>query len=371
MSRICLSVTNDLVSDQRVHRIALSLTKAGAEVTLVGRKLTKSLPMNKRPYKAKRFRLLFNKSFLFYGEYNIRLFFFLIFSKFDAYVANDLDSLAANYLASTIRRKKLIFDSHEYFTELPELEGRAFVRGIWLALERAILPRIKYSYTVCGSIANEYKKSYGINMTVVRNLPARKQSSTNEMPRLDFNGKKIILYQGVVNIGRGIEQVMDVMKDFDDAVFVIIGNGDIKERLVNKGKEIGLIDKIFFMDKVQFDQLPAYTRQADVGISLEENLGLNYYYSLPNKLFDYIQAGVPVLSTAFPEKEAIIQKYNIGLTIENLEPATLTKALHDMLYDEQKRSGWKRNLLIAADELCWENEERILLEVYQKAEILV
>lgn len=367
MSQICLSVTNDLVSDQRMYRIALSLVRTGAEVTLVGRKLGKSLPIPERPYKTKRFKLLFNKSFLFYCEYNLRLFIFLIFSKFDAYVANDLDTLAANYLASVIRKKKLIFDSHEYFTELPELEGRWFARKIWLTLEKTILPRLKYSYTVCGSIANEYKNKYDIEMSVIRNVPTRQKLQDTNVSTLNFNGKKIILYQGAVNIGRGVEQVMDVMKNFDDAVFVIIGNGDIKKDLLKKSKDNGLTEKVVFIDKVPFEQLPSYTIQADVGISLEENLGLNYYYSLPNKLFDYIQAGVPVLSTAFPEKEAIIKQYNIGLTIENLEPAILTEALQTILYDDQRIAEWKQNLIKAANELCWENEEQKLIDIYRKA----
>jgi glycosyltransferase involved in cell wall biosynthesis len=354
-----------------MHRIALSLANAGHKVTLVGRQLSNSLQMPERPYKTKRFKLLFNKSFLFYSEYNLRLLIFLIFSKFDAFVANDLDTLAANYLASLIRRKKLIFDSHEFFTELPELEGRPIARNIWLNLEKFILPQLKYSYTVCKSIANEYKKKYGIEMAIIRNVPARRVSEDTTISNLDFNNKKIILYQGVVNIGRGIEQVMEVIKNFKNVVFIVIGNGDIKEKLVNKSIEKGLTDKIFFIDKVPFDQLPAYTRLADVGISLEENLGLNYYYSLPNKLFDYIQAGVPVLSTAFPEKEAIIKQYDIGITIENLEPERLTEALNTLLFDEQKRSEWKQNLIYAANELCWENEEQKLIEVYKKAGVIV
>src|ERR1035437_8590299 len=172
MKRIILSVTNDLVTDQRVHRIATTLMNNGTKVTLVGRLLPKSLPLQ-RNYRTHRMRLLFKKGPLFYAEYNIRLFFYLMFAKADILVSNDLDTLPANYLVSIIRKKVLVYDSHEYFTEVPELIYRRVTRNIWKKLEQFILPKIKYSYTVNNSIADIYNKMYNINMKVVRNMPVR------------------------------------------------------------------------------------------------------------------------------------------------------------------------------------------------------
>ena len=133
--KVIISVTNDLVSDQRVHKVATSLMKFNYDVLLVGRKLIESLPVN-RYYKTKRMRLIFRRSALFYAAYNFRLFCLLLFRKVDILLSNDLDTLPANYMISKLRNKTLIYDSHEYFTEVPELISRPRTRSFWLKLEK-------------------------------------------------------------------------------------------------------------------------------------------------------------------------------------------------------------------------------------------
>lgn len=382
--KIILSVTNDLVTDHRVNRVALSLLSARGEsalggklnydVTLIGRRLNKSLPVNERPYKTKRIKLLFNKGPLFYAEYNIRLFFYLLFRKFDVFVANDLDTLPANYCVSVIRNKILVYDSHEYFTEVPELINRNFPRKVWLRIESFILPKVKYSYTVCESIANEYNTKYGIEMKVVRNIPVyenkdfvhRKFAKKNVLSENKFDiDKKIILCQGAVNIGRGIGYVIKAMKYIDNAVFVIIGDGDIRKELMNLTKQINMEAKVVFINRIPINELYNYTLQADIGICFYENLGLSYYYTLPNKLFDYIYANVPILASSIPEIKKIINDYNIGITIDNLEPEYIAEKIKIMLDDKEGRKIWKKNCKIAAKELCWEEEEKKLLDLYK------
>ncbi len=370
MNRIILSVTNDLVTDQRVNKVALTLTKLGYDVTLAGRKLKNSLEINKREYKTKRFKLLFNKKWMFYVEYNLRLFFYLIFKKFDILVSNDLDTLLSNYCVSIIRHKKLVYDSHEYFTEVPELINRNFQKKIWLKIEKFILPKIKYSYTVCKSIADDYNKKYGIEMQVIRNVPLRNNAEynfkkiNNLKTKLNTKDKKIILYQGSLNIGRGIEQVIYAMEFIDNAIFLIIGGGDITKKLVSLTKQKGLDKKIIFLGKIPFKELVNYTKLADIGISLEQNLGLNYYYSLPNKLFDYINADVPILSSDLPEIVSIVKKYKIGKIINDFSPRFIANTINLMLNDEHRISEWKKNLKMAAKELCWEKEEIKLIDFY-------
>src|SRR3989338_2252762 len=152
--KVILSVTNDLVTDQRVNRVCNSLLNLNYEVLLVGRQLKNSLPVN-RKYPTKRFNLLFNKGFLFYANYNVRLFWLLLFSKSTLLWSNDLDTLPANYLVSKLKGIKLVYDSHEYFTEVPELVNRPKIQKIWLSIEQWIFPKLKNVITVSNQIAND------------------------------------------------------------------------------------------------------------------------------------------------------------------------------------------------------------------------
>ena len=287
----------------------------------------------------------------------------MLFQRFDILVANDLDTLPANYLVSKLTKVKLVYDSHEYFTEVPELVGRERVKRIWEAMERWMLPKISYSYTVCQSIADIYNKKYGTAMQVIRNLPNRNTDS-EIIERISSGNDKIILYQGSVNIGRGIEPVIEAMKYLDHIKFVIIGEGDIKNQLEDLVKKLGVQDKVIFLGRIAADKLASYTCQADIGISLEENLGLSYYYALPNKLFDYIQAGIPVLVSNFPEMGNLVKKYNIGKATLVTQPEELSIILETMLNDKVKLKLWKENTKKAAAELCWDNEEKKLLDFY-------
>ena len=147
MKKVSLSVINDLVTDNRVHKVAVSLQRMGFEPLLIGRMLPESLPVE-RSYFTYRMKLVFRKGPLFYLGYNLRLFFYLLKSDTEVFVANDLDTLPANYLISRIKRKPLVYDSHEYFTEVPELIGRPVVRAIWKGIERLLVPQVDAAYTV-------------------------------------------------------------------------------------------------------------------------------------------------------------------------------------------------------------------------------
>jgi glycosyltransferase involved in cell wall biosynthesis len=371
MSRIIISVTNDLIADQRVNRVAVTLSEAGANVLLVGCLQKNSPPLDKRIYKMHRMKIPFTKGFLFYASFNIWLFFYLIFNKADGLVANDLDSLPANYYASKLKRIPIIFDSHEYLPEVPEVIHRKRVQAVWLKIEKLMVPKINYCYTVCGSIANIYKEKYGIYFSLVRNLPFKKSNiHVNDLPALNPNGEKIIFYQGALNIGRGIELVMDSMKYLNNTILVIAGKGVITKQLELKVRQDGLESKVKFLGRLPLNELHSFTIQAHLGFSLEENLGLNYYYALPNKLFDYIQAGIPVITSDFPEMAAIVNEYNIGQTTLERDPQKLAFIMNNMLTNEDLRIVWKENLKKAADTLCWENEKNVLLNVYKAANLL-
>lgn len=305
--------------------------------------------------------LFFTKGACFYAEYNFRLFLLLLFRKTDVLLANDLDALTANYLASKIKRIELVYDSHEYFTEVPELIGRPRVKRIWEWLEKKMLPNLTHCYTVCDSIAKVYNKKYGTSFQVVRNIPISK--ITTEVAEKE-NQQKIILYQGAVNIGRGLEQAIKAMHFIENTQLVIAGDGDIKEQLEELVRTEKLDNKVRFTGRLSIEELAKLTPTADLGLSIEEDLGLNYRFALPNKLFDYIRAGVPVLASNLPEMKAIVEKYKIGAISNSHDAKKLAESINDALNNSDKRKTWKANLVRASKELTWENEEKVLKGVF-------
>lgn len=365
--KLVLTVTNDLHTDNRVHKVATSLINMGFEVTLVGRIRKYSKPINNRNYKIRRFALWFNKGPLFYANYNIRLLFYLLVKNFDVVVANDLDTLTACFVASKITNKHLVYDSHEYFTEVPELVDRPFIQKRWENIEKAIVPKIKNCYTVCESISNIYNIKYGTNFKVVRNLPLKSDFPTlNDSFTPPFPTKQaVILYQGAVNVGRGIEEAINAMHFINDACLVIIGEGDLFEYCKQLVISEQLTEKVIFTGRIPFEDLRKITRFATIGLSIEKDIGLNYRYALPNKLFDYIQSEVPVLASELPEIKRIVTEYNVGMTINETKPELIAYGIQKMLNSEELMKEWKKNCVIAKEYLCWENEEVILKEIYQ------
>ena len=366
LKKVSLSVINDLVTDNRVNKVAVSLQKMGFEPVLIGRLLPDSQPVE-RLYQTHRMKLMFRKSALFYFEYNLRLFFYLIKSNIDVFVANDLDTLPANYLASKLKRKPLVYDSHEYFTEVPELIGRPIVKSIWIWLEKRLVPKVDAAYTVCESIAEVYHDLYGVDFKVVRNLPVCLQIKhvSDEMSKIP-DSSKIILYQGALNLGRGIESAIRAMQYLENAELWLVGDGDLTSQLKQMVAELKLESKVKFLGRLPLTELSRVTRLANLGISLEEDLGLNYRFALPNKLFDYIQSGIPVLVSNLQEMRRIVQQYQIGAISETHQRKDLAEILKVALFDQERIAIWKQNLPKAAKELCWENEEVILQQVYSR-----
>ncbi len=369
MKRVIISVISDLVTDQRVHRTAETLQRQGLKVTLVGRRMKKSLPLTTYEYKTVRFKLWFETGFLFYASFNIRLFFFLLFNKADVLVANDLDTLLPNFLAAKIKKAELYYDSHEYFTEVPELVNRKRIQNTWKRIERFIFPKLKHVYTVNQSIASLYEKEYGKKVSVVRNIPSTYHGKVISKTKTDLKlpaDKKIILFQGAgINMHRGAEEALESMLYVKDAVLLFIGSGDVIEKLKTSRDVLNLADKVFFIPKVPMRELREYTSLADIGLTLDKDSNLNYRFSLPNKLFDYIHAGIPVLASEVVEVKKIIEQFDIGMTIQDHNPLHIGEKINDMLSDGNRFARWKENLKFAARELCWEKEEKQLLKVFE------
>lgn len=368
MKKAIVAVINDLVTDQRVNKSCLTLQKAGFEVLLVGRKMRKSPDMDCRPYSCRRMRLLFEKGPLFYAEFNIRLFFFLLFHRFDLVLSNDLDTLLPSFFVARLKRNKVLFDSHEYFTEVPEVVGRPFVQKVWRKIEEFVVPRLSEIITVNESIADLFRKKYGVTVHVVRNIPFRSAlPAPADGDSLGFpHNKHIIILQGSgINIHRGSEELIEAMQYLDDVFLVVVGGGDVVPLLKETVATKQLSDRVRFFPRMPYQEMMAITQFASLGLTLDKDTNINYRFSLPNKLFDYIQAGIPILASHLTEIERIITTYNIGAFIENHDPQNIAKAIHSCLDDTTQRNIWKENLKRAATDLCWENEQEVLLKVYQ------
>lgn len=361
---IILCVTNDLSADQRIYRIASSLKEAGFKVTVVGRVLPRSLSLKNYPYKIHRMKLWFHKGKLFYLEYNLRLFAYLIGQKVDIITANDLDTLLACFWVARIRNKRLIYDSHELFTEVPELVDRKTTRAIWLTLERWLFPKLKDAYTVNHSIANIYQNTYQVPVQVIRNVPLKKAWPISK--DLNVPDNPILLYQGMLNLGRGLELMMKAMDYLPDYQLWIVGKGDLEEELKNlrlnlKGKE-----RISFKGFVPFQELHHITRQAHLGLSLEEDRGANYRYASPNKVYDYIQAHVPVLVSDLPEMQHTVRQYKLGKVLPESQrnPKDLATAIQQIFENQDQYGQFISNCIEAAKELNWEAEKASLIKIY-------
>ena len=355
---IFVAVTNDVSTDYRVHKVCEYLLKKKYLLTVYGRVLPNTIEVN-RTYKIIRKKHFFNNNFLFYAEYNIRLFFFLLKSKYNIILANDLDVLPACFFASKIKNIELVYDSHELFSEGPELQGRKFVQNFWRKLESYFLPKIKKQYTVSQSIAEFYKKKHQNDMGVIRNIPLLNEKEITE--KVSFPTKKrTILYQGVLNPGRGIKPMIKALHFIENLDLIIIGYGKVEEELKEFVIQQNMQNRVHFLGRIERDKLFNYTRKATLGMVLEEPLGLSFQYSLPNKLFDYIHAELPIVAGNLPEISRVVKKHKVGVLIEDYSPKTIALTIQNLLDNLTLYNNIKSNQKKAKEELCWEIESRKL-----------
>lgn len=355
---IFVAVTNDVSTDYRVHKVCEYLAKKKYLLTVYGRVLPNTIEVD-RFYKVIRKKHFFNNNFLFYAEYNIRLFLFLLKNKYHVILANDLDVLPACFFASKFKKVELVYDSHELFSEGPELQGRKFVQNFWRKLENYFLPKIKKQYTVSQSIAEFYKQRHQNNMGVIRNIPLLNDKEISE--KVSFPTKnKTILYQGVLNPGRGIKPMIKALHFIENLDLIIIGYGKVEEELKEFVLQQNMQNRVHFLGRIERDKLFNYTRLATLGMVLEEPLGLSFQYSLPNKLFDYIHAELPIVAGNLPEISRIIKKHEVGVLVTDYSPETIAKTVQNLLNDSTLYSRIKANQKKAKEELCWEIESKKL-----------
>lgn len=354
--KIIFTVTNNLEFDQRMHRICQTLSSQ-YEIELVGRNYL-STNLKRQDYAQTRLSCFFNKGKLFYLEYNLRLLFYLFFSKVDIVCAIDLDTIVPCYYVSKLTNKKLVYDAHEYFTEVIEVVSRPKVQKIWQMVESYFVPKIKNAYTVSEGLQKLFTEKYNVTFGLVRNISSIKHNATKSttIPYL--------IYAGVVNEGRGIKELLEAMQSIDMEL-LICGYGDVFDEMSAYSAELQVSHKVKFMGNIPPAQLAELINNAYAGILLLENKGLSYYYSLANKFFDYIHGEIPQITINFPEYQILNEKYHVALLVP-LEVSKIVSTLNELIDNKELYHTLVENCKIAKQELNWENESQTLLKIYQE-----
>ena len=350
-----------------MQRVCGSLAAAGYRVRLVGWQRPASPPLTVQPYQQHRLRGWFQKGKLFYLEYNLRLFFYLLSQRAAAWCAADLDTALPVWLRARLGGQPFVYDAHELFTEVPEVVARPAVQRIWHWVEGFIVPRARLAYTVGPALARVFEQRYGRPFAVVRNVSRLDSSAALPPAPGAAPPGGYILYQGALNVGRGLEGLLDAMPQVAGRL-VICGEGDLSAALRAQAERLGLLasGQVEFRGFVLPEALREVTRHAAVGIMLLENIGLSYYYSLANKFFDYVHAGIPQVLIDFPEYRALNDQFDVAELVADLHPSTLATALNRLLRDEPARyQHLAENCCRARPQLSWQHEEQVLLGLYE------
>ncbi|MCU0387276.1 MAG: glycosyltransferase [Chitinophagaceae bacterium] len=375
---IIFTVTNDLAFDQRMQRICTSMVNAGYKVTLVGRLMPDSPNLPERPYRQIRLPLHYQKGKLFYIEYNFKLYRFLKKESMDAVCAIDLDTIIPVFLVSKARKLPRMYDAHEFFTEMIEVKRRPHIRMIWGLVERALVPRFAHGYTVSTGIAEEFKKLYGVQYALVRNmpqfyiplnentpLPAAVEDILNRFEEQTLPGLPFFLYQGAINEGRALPQLIDAMADVN-ARLLLAGSGNLEEEIRSYIFSKGAEKKVFMCGNVSPANLRHLTSRCYAGITIFDAYSKNQYYSLGNKFFDYIMAHKPQVCVNYPEYAAILEKFPVAVPMADTSPKTIAEAMNKLLIDTVLYQHLQHICQSAVKTLNWESEEKVLLESWEK-----
>lgn len=329
------------------------------EVTLVGVQKKGSKPINPGAYRQKRIRCFFERGKLFYAEYNLRLFFYLLFKQMDGLVAIDLDTALPCRSIAFIKRIKSVYDAHELFCEMKEVVNRPRVYRFWKWVERKTVPHFDLIYTVNQPIADELANLYQKQVHVIRNISVYTESKT------ETQKKPYVLYQGAVNEGRCFEQLIPAMKNIDFPL-LICGDGNFMDKAKKLVSDHQLERKIIFKGMVSPDELRQITAQAKIGITLFEKDSKNNYYSLANRFFDYVHGYTPQICVNYPVYRAMNNIHQVAVMIEHTTPAEISDAINELLHNPSRWDLLFENCKSAAKDWTWQKEEQSLIQLYKR-----
>ena len=371
--RAVVLVSNDLSFDQRVRKTVATLEADGWEVDVVGRLLPNSVevPWTQR---ATRYPLRFTRGKEFYAELTWVWTRDLMRRKEVQLIwANDLDTLLPARIAGWRRRIPVVYDSHEFFTEAEALSKRRLQRLVWLTVERLTMPSCRSVITVNESIAEalaaRYPRSRFGRPFVVRNMPMRRaeQVVPNRTLWARYGvpaDRPIVLMQGAfIDQDRGGKIAVNTLEYLPDVTLVLIGAGSEFDWAQEQQPKWN--GRLHCIPKLPYAELFPLTASADVGLSLDQGLCGNFYFSLPNKLFDYIQAGLPVVATDLPEVSRIVNEYQIGQTTPSSNPEVVGDTIRTVL--STPREIWQTRCERAAEVLNWESDSANINRAIERA----
>lgn len=357
--RATICSQSNFATDYRVEKMRRTLEAMGYSVSLLGR----SHPREGRQGggHTKYMRLLAWRGPLFYLELNVRLFLRLLFGARQALVVSvDLDTLPGCLAAARLRGFRLLWDSHELFPEVPEIAHKPFVKRMWWQIQDFCVPCLRFCdvcVTVCQSIADILQERYGRRFLVVRNVPMRDRLQAADARDGDSPSRPFtLLYQGAVNIGRGVEEAIEALAELPRCRLVVVGGGDVLEAARRQAERMGVAARVEFVGRVPFERLPAHMASADLGLVLLRDLCLNYRYALPNRVFDFIGAGLPILACRLPEIEKIVEGEDVGMCMEGLTASGLAEAVRSIAASPETLRRWRGNMRRLAPSLTWEAE---------------
>lgn len=285
----------------------------------------------------------------------------------DVVHAHDVNTLPTAWLAARLSRARLVYDAHEISTSR---EGYSSFRKLVGLVEKALMPRADGTITTTEARAKFFARAYGIaRPLVLQNRPREQRPQASERIRHELGlieSWPIVLYQGGVQQGRGLERLVRVAAQVPGAYFVFIGGGRLDASLRLIAQELRLEDRVRFIPTVALADLPSYTASADIGVQPIENTCLNHYTTDSNKLFEYVQAGLPVVASDLPEIRRIVRQHDLGLLVTAGDSEALAVALRRMVGDAQLRAHHAARARAAAPALSWEVQEHLLVELYHR-----
>lgn len=284
----------------------------------------------------------------------------------DVIHAHDVNMLPTAWLASRMARSRIIYDAHEISTGREGYDG---FRGLVHWIEKRLTPRVDGMITTTGMRAKFFARAYGVARPLVlenrpRFVPARASRRIADELALPPE-RPIVLYQGVMQEGRGLARIVDAAAEIGGATFVFIGGGRLAGPLHERVEALGIGERVRFIETVDLPRLPDYTASASIGVQALENTCLNHYTTDSNKLFEYVMGGLPVVASDLPEIGRIVRAHDCGLLVPPGDTAALASAIRRLVDDADLRERLAENARRAARVLTWESQEGRLLALYE------